>query len=79
MKISVFIVVFLCIQPVFAYEINNRRLIEMALDAAVERGDYESACRHAINLGSYLNIADQLTIADMKKIGKICSIVDGLI
>jgi hypothetical protein len=79
MKISVFLVVLLYTQLAFAYEATTKGAIEMALDAAVGRGDYESACRHAINLGSHLNITNQLTVADMKKIGRICSTVNGWI
>lgn len=75
MKSSAFVVLLLFIQPAFAYEASTRGSIEMALDAAIGRGDDRSACRHAINLGSYLNASNKLLVADMKKIGRICATV----
>ena len=75
MIVSVFALILLCSQPDFAYDGTTKGRIEMALDAATGRGDFKSACRHAINLGSYLNSTNQLSVADMKKIGKACSAI----
>jgi hypothetical protein len=75
MKASVVGVVLLCATPASAYDASTRGTIELALDAALGRGDYESACRHAINLGTHLNSTGRLSVVDMKKIGKVCSAV----
>ncbi len=75
MKVLVLASVLLCTHPAFAYDASTKGNIEMALDAAMGRGDYQSACRHAINLGFHLNTVDQLSTADMKKIGRACSAV----
>ena len=73
MKYLLFTLVMIAAVPVYAYPNADYGMAQMASDAAVGRGDYSSACRHAVIAAHAMNLRGDFDLKYMRVVGDVCS------